>query len=79
LKIKVLTFGIFTDIFSASSVELTVPLPISVKEFKDFIKNKFTETKELKFTIAVNESYANDDEIIEEGNIIALIPPVSGG
>jgi len=79
LKIKVLTFGIFTDIFSASSVELSVPLPISVKEFKDFIKNKYTETRTLKFTIAVNESYANEDTIIKEGDVIALIPPVSGG
>lgn len=29
--------------------------------------------------IAVNEEFANEDETIQEGDIIALIPPVSGG
>lgn len=29
--------------------------------------------------VAINEEFANDDEIIQERDEIALIPPVSGG
>ena len=29
--------------------------------------------------IAVNEEYALDEQVINKGDVIALIPPVSGG
>lgn len=29
--------------------------------------------------IAINEEYATDEDVIKEGDIVALIPPVSGG
>ena len=35
--------------------------------------------KKLKFLVAVNYNYASYTEILQEGDEIALIPPVSGG
>jgi sulfur-carrier protein len=29
--------------------------------------------------VAINEEYANEDDKIKSGDIVALIPPVSGG
>lgn len=29
--------------------------------------------------VAINEEYANEDDIIQTGDVIAMIPPVSGG
>ncbi|HLR09689.1 MAG TPA: molybdopterin converting factor subunit 1 [Bacillota bacterium] len=29
--------------------------------------------------VAVNEEYARDDAVINEGDVVAFIPPVSGG
>ncbi len=29
--------------------------------------------------VAVNEEYATEDRILEEGDLVALIPPVAGG
>jgi len=31
------------------------------------------------YAIAVNESYAEDEVILKEGDVVAIIPPVSGG
>ena len=35
--------------------------------------------KKSKFLVAVNYDYADHTEILQEGDEIALIPPVSGG
>ncbi|MDX5871524.1 molybdenum cofactor biosynthesis protein MoaE [Bacillus cereus group sp. BfR-BA-01344] len=29
--------------------------------------------------VAINEEYANEDDIIQTGDVVAMIPPVSGG
>jgi len=29
--------------------------------------------------IAVNEEYASSDQVLKEGDTVAIIPPVSGG
>jgi molybdopterin converting factor small subunit len=31
------------------------------------------------YAIAINESYATDDMLIQENDVVAIIPPVSGG
>ncbi|NCP20508.1 MAG: molybdopterin synthase sulfur carrier subunit [Flavobacteriales bacterium CG_4_9_14_0_2_um_filter_35_242] len=77
--VKLLVFGIFTDIFGANQVDFELPTPINVGQLKAFIAKKFPQTEALNFAIAVDETYADDDLIINENQIIALIPPVSGG
>ena len=31
------------------------------------------------YAIAVNESYATDEIVLKENDVVAVIPPVSGG
>ena len=33
----------------------------------------------VSFAIARNEEYAANDEVVEKGDVLAIIPPVSGG
>ncbi|HEX5743611.1 MAG TPA: MoaD/ThiS family protein [Flavobacteriaceae bacterium] len=79
MKIKLLVFGIFTDIFGKSSLELEVPSRINVIELKAFIIKNYPKTAKLSFVVAVDESYAEEDTQILEHQVVALIPPVSGG
>ncbi|KON86053.1 molybdenum cofactor biosynthesis protein MoaD [Sporosarcina globispora] len=46
------------------------------------LKQMLAEEYELKLDsvmAAVNEEFASDDEVIQDGDTVAFIPPVSGG
>lgn len=82
----ILLFGITKDIIGSDS--LTMPdspefgaLNIqTVKELKMHLIKTYPALKTLSsLAVAVNNSYAKDDEIINNFDEIALIPPVSGG
>ena len=79
MKIKLLVFGILTDIFGNTSLELEAPSPINVGGLRKIIIEKHPKVAELHIAVAVDEIYANDETTINENQIIALIPPVSGG
>lgn len=52
----------------------------SVGELRSFITENFPEMNDLpSYMIAVNEEYAEDADTISESDVIAIIPPVSGG
>ncbi|WP_163972027.1 molybdopterin converting factor subunit 1 [Oceanobacillus halotolerans] len=52
---------------------------ISIKELKE----KHLQAYELpnldQAMIAVNEEYADETTVLEDGDVVAFIPPVSGG
>ncbi len=80
MKLNILVFGITKDIFGASEKELEVHDNIKVKELKDILENDFPQLLKLKsYFIAVNEEYAEDEQVIATTDEIAVIPPVSGG
>lgn len=77
--IKLLAFGVFTDIFKTTQPVLELPSPVTVGQLKAYIVRKYPETAHLNFAVAVDEAYADDSLQITENQTIALIPPVSGG
>ena len=79
MKINLLLFGVFTDIFCGNKIELTIPHNANVGDLKKYIIKKYPKTNNLNFTVAINENYAKNDDIISENQTVALIPPVSGG
>jgi molybdopterin synthase sulfur carrier subunit len=51
-----------------------------VKSFKQAMQDKYPKMNYLSyFKIAVNQEFAADEQMLNEGDEIALIPPVSGG
>ena len=79
---EVLLFGIAKDIVGSSSlrIEESDGRPASVFELKELLKGKFPELKRLSsLAVAVNSTYAEDNEALKVGDEIAIIPPVSGG
>ncbi|GBF22307.1 MULTISPECIES: MoaD/ThiS family protein [Arenibacter] len=82
----ILLFGVTKDIIGSatlsmpSSSEFGSKKSKTVKELKDYLGKMYPELKKLSsLAVAVNNSYANDDTIIDNFDEIALIPPVSGG
>ena len=80
MKIKVLFFGITTDLLETSSLDLELTDEITVVGFKSLMKEKYPQLKNINsYAISVNEAYAEDDLILKDGDVVAVIPPVSGG
>ncbi|PHE90088.1 molybdopterin converting factor subunit 1 [Bacillus toyonensis] len=52
---------------------------ISVSELKEVLIKKYNVAISNEIMVAVNEEYANEDDIIQTGDVVAMIPPVSGG
>jgi len=78
--IKTLFFGIAKDLIGASELKIDVAENSSVKDLETILKNEFSTLENLNsYAIAVNEAYANDDLILKTGDVVAIIPPVSGG
>ncbi|WP_282162838.1 MoaD/ThiS family protein [Ulvibacterium marinum] len=79
---EVLLFGIAKDIVGSTQMDLSEwnSPPSSVGELKDFLCSSFPEFGKLSsLAVAVNSEYAQDTVVLEAGDEIAIIPPVSGG
>lgn len=78
---KILLFGMAREAMGKSSIELqnTVGLQ-KVKDLKERLKTEFPQLNQLPpMGIAVNTSYAWDEDAVKATDEIVLIPPVSGG
>ncbi|MED1602947.1 molybdopterin converting factor subunit 1 [Alkalihalophilus marmarensis] len=53
----------------------------SLKEVKEMVKEQHEGIAHVidQSMIAVNEEYAEDTQVLKDGDVIAFIPPVSGG
>ncbi len=77
MKIKILFFGILTDITKKNQLELNEIK--NVVELKSFLFKKYPKIMEINFRIAKNKEIINDSETFNNGDEIALMPPFAGG
>ena len=82
----ILLFGVTKDIVGSSSLSIPTTsitgksIPKSVKELRSFLEKSYPELNKLSsLAIAVNKTYAQEEQEINSYDEIALIPPVSGG
>ncbi|MBL4643653.1 MAG: MoaD family protein [Flavobacteriaceae bacterium] len=80
MKIQVLLFGITTDLLGTSSLEIEVPNNSTIAIFIKQFLTKYPQLENIEsYAIAVNEEYASNETMLKEKDVIAIIPPVSGG
>jgi molybdopterin converting factor small subunit len=80
MKITVLLFGILKDIIERNSIELIVEEGVNIEYLKGLIlKNHGKLIDYSNFSIAVNEDYVDLNYRLKNNDVVALIPPVSGG
>lgn len=78
MKMEILAFGIAREIFGGKST--TVEGISDVSSLKKALEQQYPKLKELRsYMIAVNNEYADDHTLLNQGDEIAIIPPVSGG
>jgi molybdopterin synthase sulfur carrier subunit len=80
MHIKIRAFGIAKDILSATSLEYEVAEGTTINQLRRQLSEEFPAFESLRsLAFAINESYANGDTTIAQGDEVVLIPPVSGG
>ncbi|MEN8788482.1 MAG: molybdopterin converting factor subunit 1 [Flavobacteriaceae bacterium] len=79
----ILLFGIAKDIVGTSSLKLPVSNTMQLKtvgQLKAHLEKNYPGLAKLSsLAVAVNSSYASEEDVINSYDEIALIPPVSGG
>jgi molybdopterin converting factor subunit 1 len=80
MQVKVLFFGMARDISKVSSIQLELDKDSKVSDLIQILKVRYSGFSTINdFSIAVNEEYAESEVTLNESDIIAVIPPVSGG
>lgn len=80
MKIKILFFSLLRDLAGTDSLDYS----FEGETVADLLKNLYEEFSELSewdsnLLIAVNSEYAKRKDPINEGDEVALMPPVQGG
>ena len=80
MKINIVAFGIAKEIINSPECSLEVKTPCSVGSLKETLMAKYEEFQKLKsIKFAINEDYQEDHFMLNEGDEVVIIPPVSGG
>jgi sulfur-carrier protein len=75
---KILFFAHLRDAVGEEGIEMDANKK-TVAQLKQQIAQNYNIQKLDTAMVAINEEFATDSEIIQEGDTIAFIPPVSGG
>jgi molybdopterin converting factor subunit 1 len=81
IRITALLFGQAREFAGASSLDLEVEEPATVQRAFAVIKARHPKLAEMERSLlfAVNEEYASPSQTLAAGDLLAILPPVSGG
>ena len=80
MNITVLFFGITTDLVGENSISYSVENDTTIENLKELLKAEYPNLKNIDdFAVAVNEEYATNEFVLNGNDVVAIIPPVSGG
>ena len=80
--ISILLFAGLADRIGTATLTFNVPgLPLTAGELKSPLSEAYPDAQSQISTafVAVNQEYAPSEQLIQSGDEVALIPPVSGG
>ena len=81
MQVKILFFASLRDVAGCDSRDLELPVPTSVAELlAELARDRPALERWLPHVrVAVNLEYASAEQLLNPGDEVALIPPVSGG
>ena len=81
IKINVLLFGACREVAGAEELNFVLDAPADVGAAWQEIKTRFPnlERFERSALFAVNEEHARKEQPLNDGDTMAIFPPVSGG
>ncbi|NIV15477.1 MAG: molybdopterin converting factor subunit 1 [Aliifodinibius sp.] len=80
MKITIKFFASSRELVGRNQLEMKLPSDATVKTLIDTLKQNHVKLAKLNsFMIAVNMEYVKSDVPLNDGDEVAIIPPVSGG
>jgi len=81
MRVTVLYFGILKDLFAADRSTAELPEGETVGGLLRLSEKNASKPSKVWRTlaVAVNREYVGVDQVLREGDEVALLPPVSGG
>ena len=79
MNVKVLFFGATADAAGEREVEISFDNPVNAETAFSDILEKFPRLSARKLLFARNQEYITGDEMIEDGDELAVFTAVSGG
>ncbi|PYZ93540.1 molybdopterin converting factor subunit 1 [Salipaludibacillus keqinensis] len=77
--IRILLFAELEEVVGKREIELSDE-EISVGEIREKLEKQYPDLHKIRSAMAaVNEEYAENTVLAHEGDLVAFIPPVSGG
>ncbi|GGE50733.1 molybdopterin synthase sulfur carrier subunit [Pullulanibacillus camelliae] len=77
--IQILFFAGIQEELGIDRLEVEPEGIYTVKELKGFLQHTYHSSTLQQSMTAINENFVTEQEKIKEGDIVAFIPPVSGG
>jgi molybdopterin converting factor subunit 1 len=79
MRITVLYFGVLKDVIGHRSVVMELTEGASVGELLALHSGSGRASVWNSIAVAVNQEYARAEDVLKDGDEVALLPPVSGG
>ena len=81
MKVRILFFAHLKELLHQETVEVTVPENSSVSDVFNVLTIQYPEIESFRksILIAINQEFSTWETLINEGDELALFPPVSGG
>jgi molybdopterin converting factor subunit 1 len=81
MKVKVLFFATLKDIVGSRELRVDVPAGTTIEALLTHLESSYPRMKDYRSILltALNEEYVDKETRIEEGDEVAMFPPVSGG
>ena len=79
MSFQVHFFGELADVCGVTEFVFSGTVPCTVRQFKEEILVEFPVLSHHRFSVASEHSYRGEEDILEGGMEVALIPPVGGG
>jgi molybdopterin converting factor small subunit len=79
MRVRVLYFGVLKDLMRCGGTEMVLREGLSVAELLEVHRGSAAASVWDSIAVAVNQQYARGEDVLKDGDEVALLPPVSGG
>jgi molybdopterin converting factor subunit 1 len=79
MRVQVLYFGVLRERLRGERVRLDIADGAIVADVLNVYRERVPDFAWDSIAVAVNQEYARAEDVLKDGDEVALLPPVSGG